>query len=342
MTRILPLLAVALLGAADCIAAEGGAAGAWLLKASEAARHTNYQGVMVYRDSDMLETLRVVHRHKNGREQERITSLNGAPRDIYRDDDHVTCIASDEHEHSVSASPQSLFPVMSRATLAQVAAHYDLRDLGQARVAGRESRGVAITPRDGFRYGYEVWADLQTAVPLRVSLLDARGNAIEQLMFTEITFPAIISDKAFALPAAGHGVPAAPVPTAAAQPHPSAVSTPAPAPAWALGQLPPGFRITLRDVRPGPDGAGQVEHVLVTDGLSAVSVFRAQATSPEKMFRGFSHMGAMNAYGRVLGRFHVTVVGEVPQSTVRLIGDSLEEPGLEAQQGGAAKPSSGP
>jgi len=335
MSRHLPLIAFALLGATDCLAAEGGAAGEWLLKASEAARHANYQGIVVYRDSDMLETLRVVHRHKNGREQERITSLNGAPRDIFREDDHVTCIVADDHQHSVAGNPQSLFPVMSRETLAQVTAHYDLRNLGQARVAGRESRGVAILPRDEFRYGYEVWADLETAVPLRVSLLDSRGNAIEQLMFTEIAFPAVISDKAFAVPTRGHGL----APPAGAPPRATEVAAPA---AWALGQLPPGFRIAMRDVRPGPDGEGVVEHVLVTDGLSAVSVFRARTRLPDKMFRGLSHMGAMNAYGRLIGAFHVTIVGEVPQSTVRLIGDSLEESALDGQGAATDPASAGP
>jgi sigma-E factor negative regulatory protein RseB len=34
-------------------------------------------------------------------------------------------------------------------------------------------------------------------------------------------------------------------------------------------------------------------------------------------------MGAMNAYGRVVGAFHITVVGEVPPGTVRMIGDGL-------------------
>jgi sigma-E factor negative regulatory protein RseB len=35
-------------------------------------------------------------------------------------------------------------------------------------------------------------------------------------------------------------------------------------------------------------------------------------------------MGAVHAYGREIGDYHVTVVGEVPHATVKLIADSVE------------------
>lgn len=297
----------------------------WLLKVSEAARHASYEGVVVYRDADMLETLRILHRHKDGREQERLTSLNGSPRDVFREDDHVTCILAKEHAHDLSGNAahksqgsqtQGIFPAMSRDTLTQVAGHYEFRDLGQARVAGRTCRGVAIAPRDEFRYGYAVWADAQTSVPLKVSLLDRQGRVVEEMLFTRVAFPPSIPDQAFAIPARKQGFvpPREPAPEAG----------PLAAPAWASQRMPPGFRITMRSLKPTPDGQGMVEHVLLSDGLSAVSVFSARPSLQAKRFHGMSRMGAMHAYGRMLGTLHITVVGEVPQSTVRLIGDSLQ------------------
>lgn len=288
---------------------------AWLLKVSQAARQSNYRGVMVYRDDRMMEVLRIVHRHKDGREQERLTSLTGQPRDVLREDGHIACIVSGESGPVIGASaqtPQGLFPVMSQQTLTEVARHYHFRDLGQARVAGRSCRSVVMAPRDEFRYGYEVCADTATAVPLQVSLLDRRGLAVEQLMFTEVEFPATIADAAFSAPpglrayAPGRQTPAQPVSV--------------PSRNLAQLQLPPGFRVIMRLQEVAP-GGGVVEHVLLSDGLSAVSVFGAPVT-PQKMFSGFSRMGAMNAYGRRIGGFHITVVGEVPRGTVRLIGDS--------------------
>lgn len=292
-------------------------AAAWLLQVSDAARQANYQGVVVYRDGQRMEVMRLVHREHDGRVQERLTSLTGKPRDILREGDNVACLVGDEPVQS--SGPQTLFPVLSRELLTEAATHYEYRDLGRARVAGRACRGVMMSPRDEFRYGYEICGDVETGVPLRVTLVDRLGRTVEQLMFTEVSFPDRIADAAFAPPP---GV--SPVTFAAAAAVPAVADANARGPeAWRLVALPPGFRIVRRENSPSPDGQGMVEHVLLSDGLSAVSVFGVRPKMPEKAFRGLSNMGAMNAYGRSIGAYHVTVIGEVPLSTVRLIGDGL-------------------
>jgi sigma-E factor negative regulatory protein RseB len=245
------------------------AAADWLLQVSEASRQTSYQGIVVYRDGQRMEVMRLIHRLHGGRVQERLTSLTGRPRDILREGDEVYWLAGDEPVQS--AGPQSMFPVLSQALLAEAATHYEYRDLGHARVAGRTCRGVVMSPRDEFRYGYEVCGDIETGVPLRVTLLDRLGRTIEQLMFTEVAFPATIQDAAFApppgitpRPLALAGAPAVP-----AVPEGSAVAA---REAWRLVRLPPGFRVVRRGWVPSPDGQGMVEHVQLSDGLSAVSV----------------------------------------------------------------------
>lgn len=306
----------------------------WLLKVSEAARHRSYEGVMVYRDAQRMETMRIVHRHKDGREQERLTSLNGPPRDVFREDDHVTCILSDNHAHDPLLNPppksQRIFPAMSRETLGAVAPHYQFRDLGRAAVAGHECRGLAIQPRDGFRYGYQIWADARTFVPLKVSLIGARGQVVEEMMFTRAEFPDSISDQALAIPKGRSGV----VPPREPEATPVVAGSP---PRWLPSRLPPGFRVTMRSIKPSPDGNGFVEHVLLSDGLSAVSVFTSRMRGPQTEFRGLSNMGGINVYGRMLGTLHFTVVGEVPSNTVRFIGDALQDSeGADAGTGATA------
>ncbi len=308
------LLCAAVLASAPAAADD---AATWLLKISDAARQANYQGVVVYRDGQRMDVMRLVHRQHQGRVQERLTSLTGKARDILREGDRVAFHAGDEPVRS--PEQQSLFPVLSRELLAQAATHYDFQDLGLARVAARPCRGVLMSPRDEFRYGYEICGDLVTAVPLRVTLLDRRGRTVEQLMFTEVAFPEHIADAAFTPPP---GARAVGVPPVAATPGPAAAAPDT----WQVVTLPPGFRIVRRSVAPSPDGQGLVEHVLLSDGLSAVSVFGMRPNAPDKVFRGVSNMGAMSAYGRRVGSFHITVIGEVPVSTVRMIGDGLAAP----------------
>ncbi|MGH8482664.1 MAG: sigma-E factor regulatory protein RseB domain-containing protein, partial [Nevskiaceae bacterium] len=196
MPRLLLSCAVAFFLSPAPAAAD--AATDWLLKINDAARQGTYQGVVVYRDGQRMEVLRLVHRHRDGRVQERLTSLTGKPRDILREDDNVYYLMGEERP--LSRPPQGLFPVLSQDGLVEASVHYEYRDLGHARVAGRACRGVMLSPRDEFRYGYEVCGDVETAVPLRVTLVDRLGRTVEQLMFTEVAFPAEIPDAAFAPP----------------------------------------------------------------------------------------------------------------------------------------------
>lgn len=305
----------------------------WLVNMSDAARNATYQGVVIYRGNDVFDTFRVTHRNQDGNELERITSLTGETRDILKENDKVICLFPNDRRMSVNRpTPKGLFPRLTPEHLNQIGQLYRFTDLGKARVAGRICHGVAVTPKDKFRYGYEIWADAESSVPLKVNMIGQNGVMLEQMMFTEVEFPSAIPDVAFQMPTAPADV--APKPTLPAMmaqpaqlPPPliAAPQVPSATAAWVLGQLPPGFRVTLREVREMPDHRGTVEHLLVSDGLTVISVFSAERPNPSKALNGVSQIGAVNAYGRMIGSFHITVVGEAPPETVKMIGDNLKQ-----------------
>lgn len=310
------------------------AAAEWLLKMSEASKANNYQGVVIYRGDEMLESFRVTHRWKEGIERERVQSLTGEPRDIIKQDGKTICLLpKTRHVTAERPTPQALFPGLTREKVQRLMQVYAFDDLGQQRVAGRVCRGIAITPRDQYRYGYEVWADATTAVPLKVNLIGRSGETLEQMMFTEVHFPDSIPDSAFAV-AGDLPLTSPPSPLAAPQRVPPPPLVPASAPGL---RLPPGYHVTMRDVRPLGDGSGTVEHVLLSDGLSAISVFSTRRVSPSARtpFQGVSQMGAVNAYGRTVGTVQITVVGEAPKETVKLVGDSFQPPATTPQDADA-------
>jgi sigma-E factor negative regulatory protein RseB len=170
---------------------------------------------------------------------------------------------------------------------------------------------VAIVPHDELRYGYHVWADAETGVPLKMELRDTQGRVLERMVFVDVSFPDEIADAAFTEP---------PMPPS---PPPAPVVPPKLAASFG-GKLPDGFQVVRHEIRSEP-GKGTVEHWVLSDGLSAISVFTSQRMT-RTGFQGESRIGALNAYGRVSGSVHITVVGEVPPHTVRMIGDGLEPP----------------
>jgi len=305
----------------------------FLVRIGEAARGTNYQGVIIYRGDDMLETMRVTHRYKGGVEHERVQSLTGDPREILKEDNKVICLLPKDRRLTMNLpTPKALFPALSPERLLQITQVYAFEDLGSARVAGRNCQGLAITPRDQFRYGYEIWADQESAVPLKVSLIGRDGAVLEQMMFTEIDFPASIPDTAFHLQLApGETRQVVQMVENPPLPQPGAITKAG----LQLDRLPPGYRVAFREVRPLPGGQGTVEHLVLSDGLSAISVFSARkpGPAPAPVSQRVSQMGTVHAYRRTVGGLNITVVGEAPQETVRMIGDGAKaapQPSVEA------------
>lgn len=294
-----------------------------LVRAALAGRTATYEGVIVYRGDNDVQVLQVQHRFAHGSERERLASLTGDPRQVLRIDKHLVCFLPKDRMLSMERPPllKGLLSELNADRLRELSQWYEYRALGQDRVAGRNCNGVAVVPRDQYRYGYEVWADADTGVPLKLSLQGAGGETLEQVMFTGIHFPHSIPDSAFKAdidPSQFRTV-ASELPTKDGDVDPAQSQV-------HFAELPPGYRIVAREDRPLPAGRqGKVEHLLLSDGLSAVSVFSTvEQQTPEKPFRGVSHQGAIEAYGRTVGSYHITIVGEVPQQAVRMIGDGVQ------------------
>ncbi len=317
------------------VAAAGGkpssAAQKWLKRMGKAVSHQNYVGDVVYGSGSHLSMAHVVHRFHDGRVQERLISLNGAEREIYRDGARVVSIMPRRH----------LAVVAERAgPLALRAAHHGLgHDLtpfyalslpGEGRVAGHRCQRLRARARDRYRYSYRFCLDDKTALPLRIQILSDQGQVLEQMAFSHIAFPGTIPDRELALNLRGLHVR-----------HMRAKRSSGDgggAPRWRLSGLPPGFHVVARDWRWLPGVARPVAHILCSDGLAVVSVFISPLHDGVPPLRGA--LGAFNAYATVAGVDRVTVMGEVPQATLRFIGRRVEPvaaPQTDNAHGGAAR-----
>lgn len=297
----------------------------WLVRMSEAVRQTTYSGVIVYNSAERMETLRVLHEYRDGAVRERLTSLTGDQREIFRTNNEVICvlphqkvITVDQRAHEAA----SLLPTLRRDNIDTLNERYAFENIGVERVADRQCIGVRVMPRDDMRYGYEYWLDKETYLPLRVVVLAPDGQRLEQLMFTDVSFPAGFEDEQFERSddTSDYRI----IRHAGEAPR---VRIPA---RWTLDENPPGFRKLVHTVRQGADDRVPVEHFLFSDGLATISVYGANApddagggeTAVLEPFE--SNMGALNMITRIVDGHHVTIVGEVPSKTVQWIADRLK------------------
>ena len=298
---------------------------AQLVEMTNAVRQTNYDGVVVYSSGSRMETMRIVHGFDGEQERERLVSLTGDAREIVRDGDAVICVLPKQRAKMIDErSTASLLPNVPVEALSRLNTFYDVKDMGRGRVADRSCRGISVVPKDGYRYGYRIWLDDEHKIPLKVSMVDETGQVLEQMLFTHIVFPDVIDPQAFEPQASTAGFETIRQ-TGPASPKAASKQD------WTIDDLPPGFRVAAGDAQQLGSVDSPVNHLLLTDGLATVSVFAATNKLPNKVFEGVSSLGAVNAYGRMIGEQHIAVVGEVPARTVELISKSLRPPGAPAR-----------
>ncbi|MDX1527862.1 MAG: MucB/RseB C-terminal domain-containing protein [Gammaproteobacteria bacterium] len=290
----------------------------WLEKMARASQSLNYDGTFVYRNGDRMESMRIIHRATPGGERERMFSLTGAAREVLRDSEKVTCILPDNRSVVVTKSRPRSVTLRVFDPQDGFAKHYDLSSQPGERVAGRKTALIKVKPKDEYRYGYRLWLDRVTGLLLKSELVGDGGRALEQIVYTDIKMPAYIPDELLEPAISGEGF------TWYTDSDPMTPAAMENANAWSVGWLPRGFEMTDRVIDPSSLSRMPIEHLVYTDGLASVSVFIERLSSAAEGIDGHSNMGAINAYGRVLGDHQITVVGEVPSITVERVADSVQ------------------
>lgn len=278
----------------------------------------NYRGTFVHITDENIETMRIVHARDGITEREKMVSLNGEAREVYRNDKLVTCIWPGSQSVILSKSkPRDLLPKIDNALIESP--FYTFTVDGDDRVAGHDTYVVDVKPVDQYRYGYRFWVGKDNSMLFRSVLLDSDGRSIEQVMFTDIEFPESIADAEVEADAESRGGY-----SWFEKPDLKAVKAPAEVDMVGFSALPEGYTEVSESYRPMPMNDSPISHVILTDGMASVSVY-IEYTMPDAASspKGASRMGAMNAYSRELDSSFVTVVGEVPVATVKSIADSV-------------------
>ncbi len=313
-----PLLWLAMsLASAAAVAADSPQA--WLDRMNAALTTRNYDGVFSHWQSGRLETLRIVHRVKDGAVTERLESLDGSGRQFVRDGAQLTCYLPDQRTVLVEKAPDSLMPAGLPRFDASMAGYYQLESLGTMLQMGQKAQVISVTPRDIYRYGYRLWIQRSTGMPLKTELLDNAGNVLEQVMFSSLSMRHRIADEEFKpqLVTSGFqwlrddGGPAV---------APEATGN------WGGSQLPPGFQLTTQTAQMMPGVADPVTHLVFSDGVATVSVFIQTLVfrnSPNPSPGGVTQVGTSSAFASVQSGHKFVALGEVPPATVRLIIEGL-------------------
>ncbi len=296
----------------------------WLADMTEALAAQSYAGEFLHLGNGLVEKLRILHRVRDGHVAERLVGLGRARREVLRQDDQMQVILPDQGLVLMETAPSAGSLLGSLPTFeADVEEHYQVEFAGMARVIGRPAQVVSVQSRDGYRFGYRLWIDEVTHIPLRTDLTDSAGRVLEQVVFTSLELGAAIPDSAFhpSIDTARYAV---------VREHPEGREATGHADEWTLSRLPPGYRIRSRSIERLPGTGSPATHLLITDGLASVSVFIEELPAPPRQaVEGAGKFGLAYAYSRLVAGHQVTAVGEVPAATVEFLAASVVQAGTD-------------
>ncbi|WP_248730699.1 MucB/RseB C-terminal domain-containing protein [Pseudomonas sp. MWU13-2517] len=310
--RAIPLLTL-LLSSWFALSAHADEAQDWLTRLGRAEQQQSFEGSFVYERNGSFSTHNIWHRVQDGQVRERLLQLDGSAQEVVRVDGRTQCVSgtlvaglgnSRDASAARALDPQKLTPL------------YELTVIGKSRVAGRNAVIVSVTPRDQYRYGFELHLDRETALPLKSLLLNDQGQLLERFQFTRLNTSVTPSDRD--LQPSSECTPIA-------LSKSNAPEVPA-SQAWHLNWLPPGFQLTSSTARQDAHTKSTIDSLMYDDGLARFSVF-LESTDGANVSETRTQLGPTVAVSRRLntvdGEVMVTVVGEIPIGTAERIALSV-------------------
>jgi sigma-E factor negative regulatory protein RseB len=309
-------LCVALPGAAQASAVSKLENGAQLLHdIQQAARKQDYAGVYMYQQGESIQSSRLVHVVDGTGERERLEILDGQHREYLRHNDEVQCLIPEHKTVLMEPRRGDRFPGLLLGKPTDLAEHYDISVQDKLhRVADRPCKVVVASPRDDKRYGYRLCVDVDTNLLLRAQTVDNEQGIIEQISFTSIQVGDKVERKDLLSPWNTRD-------WKVMQPQVETIDLLSQG--WRI-PAPSGFTAMTQVKR--SMGGKEVNQLVLSDGLAAVSVFIEPFDKyrEEPMSDGATKRGAINIYSTRIADFWLTALGEVPADTLEQLVTSTE------------------
>ncbi len=291
----------------------------WLERVAESTKLWTYRGVLVYQVGARLETLAVTHDVEKGRVKERVLYLDGVPREMVKNGDKLTYSTLNKgvthFEHS------SLLPMLGKFSGIGAERFYKVGFARQqiGRVAGREAAIIDIMPVDRYRYGYRLWVDVYSGLPLKSIMLDSQSNIIERFQFTHIE-PGVTLSELEKAAMEKSNIQRKDIIDMQRVIKQGGIW------GWEAGWIPEGFVVQNASQRPSPVSDHKTDAVIFSDGIASFSVF-VEPDETRVLSQASETIGSLAAVSKVFRNgetyFHVTVVGEVPLGTAERIAVSV-------------------
>jgi sigma-E factor negative regulatory protein RseB len=298
---------------------KGGDALEWLERISRAGREIPYCGVFVHSTPENSSSTRVTHMvDKQGVEHEKIESLDGPPTEIIRRNEEMYFYQPEEKVVLVDRRTTGrFFPSLVTGNPKKIAENYRVKMGPKDRIAEYDCQWIILEPKDSMRYMQKLCAELGSGLLLRAKTYNDRNQLLEQFVFTQLDLSRNVAKQTLRSKfeqsigwRRDYSTPAAPQ---------KDVDT-----GWLVSNLPAGFKKIMEMMRLQTGRPQPFAHLVVSDGLSHVSVFVEPSQAVGRVNGGGASDDSPTTFAvRSVADFQVTVMGDVPFAAVQAIADGV-------------------
>jgi sigma-E factor negative regulatory protein RseB len=274
-----------------------------------AERQQSFQGTFIYERNGSFSTHAVWHRvEEGGQIRERLLQLDGPAQEVLKVDGQAQCVTGALADQ---VSEGQAWPAR-QLDAEQLSNWYNMRVAGQSRIANRPADVLVLEPKDQHRYGFELYLDRETGLPLKSLLLNERGQLLERFQFAQLDTSTPVEN--------------AMQPSSACRAVRLRAADSMAEGSWRSDWLPPGFTLATAQLRRDPASEEAVAYLMYGDGLARFSVF-IEPLNGSVVDDARSQLGPTVAVSRRMstntGDVMVTVVGEIPLGTAERIALSM-------------------
>ena len=287
------------------------APGVLLQQMSQASNTLNYEFAYVSVNKQGVDSLRFRHALFEKHQFAQLLQMDGPRLEILQRDNEISYFEPGLEPFTLAGDHiVDSLPAIVYADFGRLAQFYDFISVGRTRVSDRLCEVIRVVPRDGTRFGYVIWIDTVTKLPLRADLLDRDGESLEQ--FRVISF-AVDSQIMTMM----QGLQKVNLPPLLAMPVSENVQFD-----WLVNWLPSGVDEVSRSRRTLPGINVPIEARLYSDGLFSFAV-NINPSTGESSTERYIRTGRRTVYTDIRDNKEITVVGELPPATAKRIADSV-------------------
>jgi len=282
----------------------------WLAQMNQAYHQNNFSLSITHLQRNHVQSFLFEHGIVDDEQVVYIKSLTGPVSHSYRINNLVTYIDPEIQPYSVHAPIIAIpSPSFFINKLTAIEKNYNVSLAGKGRVAGRVAQLVRLKAKDKDRFNYVLWLDVDTSLLLRYDSFDLQNNLVEQMQVIRAQWTVQPNEKLVELVAAD-------IPSMKMAPAVNVKTR------WQFNWLPSQYQIIATDSHRLLSTTEPVDYLMLSDGLSEVSVYIANAGEVEFPERLITQGGMAVARHRQ-GNVDITVVGKVPLDTATKIARSI-------------------